>query len=987
MTLRDRAYQILIVEDSPTQALELQLLLESEGYDVTVARDGIEGHAAATNGAFDLVLSDLNMPRMDGFELCRRLKADPRTRSLPFLIITDRHRLTDMIGALEVGADNFVTKPYHPAELRQQISRLLEDISVWRGRRSLQSSNLVQSPEEFILRFERAQIMDLLMASAVQLDEELQTVAETCRMLTLEKSVEEVRDYVVERTAALTGADCAVMAVWNRAGADPFIRAHAADQRIVRAVEVAMSDATTWLNEELARDARPRLELGLAEIPPFAGLSQDCGLVSCVASGLATHGRLLGAMVCFYRAERPPTPDGRRRLYNLASLTEVALENRESLHRYELQTAALEAEAVQRRQAEAELRQLVESAPLAIMSLAVDGLVQSWNPAAEALFGWTAEEVLGKPYPIIPPADMAFYQERRRRVMAGATLQNQELRRQRKDGSLVDVLASVAPKASPAEGPFAGTVVIMADITERKRAEAELQRLVQSSPVAIVGLTANRNVMSWNPAAEKLFGWTAEEVIGKPYPLVPPDGVESFRERQRRTDAGETMQNQELRRRRKDGSLLDVLVATAPRFGADGKTPDGLVAILADDSERKRAVAELQDTNERLAAALSELQAIQSKVIQQERLRALGQMASGIAHDLNNALSPVLGFCELLLKVPANLEDPAKVRRYVELINTGATDAASVVHGLSEFYRQREPLDRLQLTDLAGLVDQVVALTEPKWKSQPHAQGVEIAVQARVTDVPSIMCNASALREALTNLVLNAVDAMPNGGRITIVGRVVRDRALIEVSDTGGGMPKEVQSRCFEPFFTTKGTQGTGLGLAMVYGIVQRHHGTIEVESIEGRGTSFVISLPLHGENAVDAEAVPAGPAPSLRILLTDDEPLVLEYLRESLALDGHVVTLAGNGIEALEKFQAGPYDLIITDLAMPGMNGEQLTAAIKAVSPNTPVILLSGFGDLMQAKGERPDGVAVVLGKPVNSATLRGAIIAALRATGKLPS
>ena len=403
-----------------------------------------------------------------------------------------------------------------------------------------------------------------------------------------------------------------------------------------------------------------------------------------------------------------------------------------------------------------------------------------------------------------------------------------------------------------------------------------------------------------------------------------------------------------------------------------------------DRTHRERAEAELELThdelrtrNAELQRAMDELTAAQQHIIQQERLRALGQMASGIAHDFNNALVPILGFCELLLLSPAILSDKQKAVRYLETIQTAAKDAASVVSRLREFYRPDKSDRAFAPVHLKRLAEQAITLTQPKWKDQAQANGATVEVVLDLEAVPPVAGEESALREVLTNLIFNAVDAMPAGGTLTLRTRCSGDTAVLEVADTGTGMSEEVRQRCLEPFFSTKGERGTGLGLSMVFGIVQRHSGALDLRSAPGKGTAFIITLPLQDAAPVSIATAAARPAQRpLRVLVVDDEAPVRDTLAAVLAADGHEVTLATNGAEGLRSFGAGKFDLVITDKAMPVMNGDQMAAAIKKVAPATPIILLTGFG-LFHEKAEFPD-VDVLTSKPIRIPTLRDAIATA---------
>lgn len=394
-------------------------------------------------------------------------------------------------------------------------------------------------------------------------------------------------------------------------------------------------------------------------------------------------------------------------------------------------------------------------------------------------------------------------------------------------------------------------------------------------------------------------------------------------------------------------------------------------------SRRQQAETDLRETNRELEKALAELKATQQQVIQQERLSAIGQMASGIAHDFNNTLTPILGFTELLLESDMLLDDKVEARRCLEMLRTSTKDAASVVSRLREFYRPADTDEEFPVVDLAKIVQQAVSLTEPKWRSQTQAQGVTIDVTVELKASPFVAGEESALREVLTNLIFNAVDAMPEGGRISLETSMEAGDAVIHVRDTGTGMSDAVRQRCLEPFFSTKGELGTGLGLSMVYGIVERHRGKLEIESAAGQGTTFIIRLPLADNSAPSVAVVadPDRPKSCLDILIVDDEPSILEVVSAYLRCDGHVVATAASGREALEKFQRNHFDLVILDRVMPEMSGDQIARFIKQLNQNIPVIMLTGFGALIEVTGSQPQAVDVVLSKPVTMDALRTTI------------
>ena len=410
------------------------------------------------------------------------------------------------------------------------------------------------------------------------------------------------------------------------------------------------------------------------------------------------------------------------------------------------------------------------------------------------------------------------------------------------------------------------------------------------------------------------------------------------------------------------------------RFAGEG--PARMVVLHEDVTERWSAEEALRKSNKSLAEAMDELQRTQQEVIQQERLRALGQMASGIAHDLNNTLTPILGLTDLFIEFPAVLDDRDVLLEQLRTIHTASQDAASVIARLRDFYRPGNGHGVTHDVDLSLLAEQAIALTRPKWHDEALARGAVIRFAREYGEMPVLSANAAELREALANLIINAVDAMPRGGTI-LVRTAVRERtAEVVIGDTGAGMTEDVLRRCVEPFFSTKGEQGTGLGLSVVYGTAQRHNGSVHIASKPGEGTSVTLRLPL-GTPAAPGQAQSVAPAarPTLRILLVDDEPVVRRVMAECLTRDGHHPTIAADGQEALSLLVKGPFDLMITDKAMPRMNGEDLALAARNIAPSMPIILLTGFGDLILSTGTKPRGVDEVVSKPATLRVLREAI------------
>jgi CheY-like chemotaxis protein len=362
-------------------------------------------------------------------------------------------------------------------------------------------------------------------------------------------------------------------------------------------------------------------------------------------------------------------------------------------------------------------------------------------------------------------------------------------------------------------------------------------------------------------------------------------------------------------------------------------------------------------------------------VVKQERLGALGVMASGIAHDFNNSLAAILGYGELLLEHPGRTE-------YLKKIMVAGQDARHTVRRLREFYKSEQGPQPFAAVNLNTLAEQAVSLTMPRWSNQALARGIRIGMKVELLDsLPLVAGNPAELRELLTNLIFNAVDALPNGGEIRIQTQQEGDAAILRVIDNGVGMDERTVERCMEPFFTTKGEGGTGLGLSVVHGIVERHGGRMRIESGPDIGTTFCLRFPTTSAVASD-EAPPlvANLERTLNILLVDDQPIICELVAELLRTDGHVVHTAGSGGSALEQFRELECDLVITDLAMPGMNGQQLANVMKQLTPAVPVILLTGFEDYGDETGTRSvSNIDLIVRKPASLEELRRAILEVL--------
>jgi len=489
--------------------------------------------------------------------------------------------------------------------------------------------------------------------------------------------------------------------------------------------------------------------------------------------------------------------------------------------------------------------------------------------------------------------------------------------------------------------------------------------------------TPDGHYLGANPALARIYGYgTPEELqralrdIGRQLYVQPGRRAEFLAAVAR----DGKVSNFESQVYRKDGSIIWIsenAVAVRDDFGRLLYYEGFVVDITA----RHAAEAALEEARAELESSLAELRATQQQVVQQERLRALGGMVTGVAHDFNNALSLILGYAELLQHECRHHPAGVDFADYAQTIVTAALDAAEIVSRLREFHRPAEPGEARGPLPLNAIIEQAVAFTRPRWAAESHARGMPIEVVTDFGAIPPLAGNGAELREMLTNLIFNAVDAMPQGGTITLRTRTSGSRVELAVADTGIGMTEEVRRRCLEPFFTTKGERGSGLGLSMVYGIVERHGGTVAVESSPGGGTTFLLTFPEDTSGAVTQAPPPAEISRPLRILVVDDQPVQCELISHALQRDWHTIAVASNGHEALKLFERQEFDLVITDKAMPGMNGDQLAVAVKSLEPETRVILLTGFGAAAEDPDSQSEFIDLVLAKPASLAELRAAI------------
>lgn len=359
---------------------------------------------------------------------------------------------------------------------------------------------------------------------------------------------------------------------------------------------------------------------------------------------------------------------------------------------------------------------------------------------------------------------------------------------------------------------------------------------------------------------------------------------------------------------------------------------------------------------------------------QRHRMEALGRMTMGVAHDLNNLLSGLIGHIELL-KEKAQRGDASStaIHSSIHTIEKTAEDGAALIEKLQRYIRE-DTQKHFERVNLNSLIEDCITITQPYWYNEPRRQGIEIDVERSLDDIPDVMGAPSELREVFVNLILNAVQAMPDGGTITFETHTTdRSAVCARVTDTGIGMSDEVQKNIFEPLFTTKGEQGTGMGLAASYGIIQEHEGTIDVQSEPSEGTTFTLSFPPadDSEPEQDQSEPEASETENVRVLVVDDEEMVRSIVTQLLTLNDHEVDRASCGDEALSMFDEHRYDIVFTDFGMPEMTGAELAQKLHERNPDLPIILLTGYTDTETAIEEVND----ILSKPFKLEELEATI------------
>ena len=605
----------------------------------------------------------------------------------------------------------------------------------------------------------------------------------------------------------------------------------------------------------------------------------------------------------------------------------------EELSRLREELARCRAELLRKSDAELLLRAIFEGARDAILLADDEGRYLEANPAACRIFGVTRQELLSRKISdfTLPDYDVP---ERWSAFM--------------NDGAQSDLVGLRRPNGSTALLEYKATanvlpgrhLAILRDVTEREAERRAFEDVVLASPIAIYSVNLDGVVTLWNPAAEKLLGWSQGEIVGKPAPMSESERPGFLQ----RIQSGVTFSGRKAQRLHKDGNLVEVSLSRAPIRDGHGKIV-GALTMLVDRSER---------------------QALQKQLIQAQKVEAVGSMAGGIAHDFNNLLGAIMGYASMARDSVAPTESVAEDLR--QILNA-AERAAALTRRLLAISKHQSAEPRV--VDVARAISELAPLLS-RLLGERWQLGTELGKACRIEVDPT------HLEQILLNLVVNARDAMPRGGEIRIASELVvyekLDWVSVSVIDAGVGMPEEIQRRALEPFFTTKGDRGTGLGLATVSSIVTAYGGHVRIQSKQGQGTTVSVLLRATTQPVTRDRSEPVHEAPSsedLMVLLVEDDPIIRKVLCRMLERSGCRVVQAAGPEVALAEIDAGrrPH-VVVCDVILPGMSGPELAQEIQE-RIDVAFVYMSGYSG---AEVELPPG-ARLLQKPFHPSQLVRAV------------
>ncbi len=496
---------------------------------------------------------------------------------------------------------------------------------------------------------------------------------------------------------------------------------------------------------------------------------------------------------------------------------------------------------------------------------------------------------------------------------------------------------------------------------QNKESKESYQALVDNVHDIIFTINADGKFSFVSAQCQYILGYTPEELMGSSFEHnIHPDDVYKNTKAVEDLFGGKKVEELEYRIRHKNGSWRWHIALISALKDEKGNIIS-LLGVSRDISERK----EMED-----------------KLLQSEKLRSLGELAGGVAHNFNNILAVILGRAQLLGRSVETLLGKQERRKSIDdlkkslgIIEKAAFDGVDTVRSIQEFSRERNDDKNFTGVDLNEVIEHTLEFTEVRWKDEAGPKGIKINIQKELSHISPIAGSGSELREVFINLINNALDAMPQGGKIRLKTFMENSHVVVLVEDTGIGIPKDIRDKIFDPFFTTKGVQSTGLGMSASYGIINRHRGTITVDSVEGQGTTFSIKFPKLKKVIKEKEKLIVNEQNGTSILVVEDEECVRALLKDILMDGGYKVEVAPNGKKGIKLFQEKKFNLVLTDLGMPGMSGWQVAEEIKKMNGKTKVALVTGWEVDLSNSELRKCGVDLVINKPFQMNQILGSV------------
>ena len=1005
----NKKIRILVVNDDPMQLRMLSKFLEKDGKEVITCMGGEEALGKLQElKAVDLIVTDLYMPGIDGWKLCRLLRSMEfhHFNKTPILVISATFRGSDAEEITrEIGANAFLSVPYSPDDLRYTIENLLLGKIDGRKSRVL----IVEDDKDLreVVR-EGFEEYGFLVSEAIDGKQALSLFEEVCpeivildyhlpngdgaELLETFKSPQSHAAVLV--TTGDPNPDLAVKV--TQKGADAFIRKPFKVQYIIDLcekvhrewsllrVETLLEDRTLDLQRILetsvdgimiVNDSDCIVQINSA-IEMMLGYSrdeiagkhiwelipQDQGFYEktmSMLSDLKQHGRISGI------EQEWKKKDGT--LFHV----ELNLSIVEDLKRNQTGSLVCIRDITDKKKAAKELKEtkdflekVIETIGDGLLICDEKGQILSVNTALERMYGFTRKQMIGQHTSMFTLMEAKTLREeilgRIAELFEKGNVSYESVFKS-KDGRLVEVECNNSMIRGD-DGNYVGGVSIFRDISERKKAAKEireakefLEKVIENSRDGILITDEKGHIISANSAMEQVSNFNKEELLGKHISVL-------------------TIKDEEVRKKiiEKTAELFEKGFASYESVHQlkDGSTItlDCLSSLVKDDEGNPIAgVSILRDTTER--------RKMEEQLLQSEKLRSLGELAGGVAHNFNNILAVILGRTQLLRRTtetaPGQQERrrlSSELRKSLEIIEKASLDGADTVRRIQEFSRERNDDKKFTVINLNEVIERTLEFTKVRWHDEAGSQGIKIHIEKELTPLPSVLGSASELREVFINLINNALDAMPQGGKISIRTFTEDGHVVSAVEDTGMGIHRDSMDKIFDPFFTSKGAQFTGLGLSSSYGIINGHHGAITADSIEGKGTRFTIKLPVLERKMLEEEetiAPPSGAMEKANILVIDDEEDVRELIRDILTASGHEVETAVDGINGMQLFRAKKFDLVFTDLGMPGMSGWQVAKAIKDMSRKVPVAVITGWDIELKESEMKERGVDFVAHKP----------------------